>query len=175
MGAFIISMKRFPASFLGLLLLVSSSTAQKTVPKSPAKLPSQKRFEIQVNPFLDLYFYVHKLRSSDQTRPSIDGLAEAIEASRQTPLYQPLIDLRIFNCKNASEAERAFSLLPETFTTRQGEVVPLRENAIQLASKLAKIEKPFTDTIWPQHRRSIEAAAATIAQKLAPKQEEFFQ
>jgi hypothetical protein len=157
-----------------LLLLASSSLAQNATPKSPAKLPSQKRFEIRINPFLDLYFYVHKLRSSDQKRPEIDGLAEAIEASRQTPLYQPLIGLRIFDCANAAEAERAFAQLPKTFTTRQGEVIQLREKAIQLARSLAKIEKPFTDTIWPQHKRSIEAATATISEKLGQKQEEFF-
>jgi len=166
-------MKRLPY-FACLLLLASSNLAQSHAPKSPSKLPDQKRFEIRVNPFLDLYFYVHRLRSSDQRRPSIDGLAQAIEAARETPLYQPLIDLRIFSCENAAEAEQAFSQLPETFTTRQGEVIPLREKAIHLARSLAKIEKPFTDKIWPQHRRSIELAGARISEKLAPKQEEVF-
>jgi hypothetical protein len=101
-------------------------------------------------------------------------LEQAIEAGRQTPLYHPLIGLRIFGCENAAEAEREFSQLPETFTTREGTVIPLREKAIQLARSLAKIEKQFTDMIWPQHRRSIEAARARISEKLGSRQEEFF-
>src|SRR6187551_696845 len=107
-------MKRF-SQFACLLLFASSSLAQSTAPRSPSNLSNQKRFEIRVSPFLDLYFYVHKLRSSDQKRPPIDGLEQAIEAARQTPLYQPLIGLKIFSCENAAEAERAFSQLPETF------------------------------------------------------------
>ena len=166
-------MKRF-SQFACLLLFASSSLAQSTAPRSPSNLSSQKRFEIRVSPFLDLYFYVHKLRSSDQKRPPIDGLEQAIEAARQTPLYQPLIGLKIFSCENAAEAERAFSQLPETFTTREGAVIPLREKGIQLARSLAKIEKQFTDMIWPQHRRSIEAAGTRISEKLWSRQEEFF-
>lgn len=157
-----------------LLLLASSSLAQSVAPKSAAKLPTQKRFEIRVNSFLDLYFYVYKLASSDQKLPSIDGLAQAIEAARQVPMNQPLIDLRLFSCRNAADAERAFSEFSESFTTRQGTVIPLRQRAVQLARSMAKIERPFMDTIWPQHKRSIEAAQARISQTLEPKQEECF-
>jgi len=154
--------------------MASNSFAQSALPKSAAKLPTQKRFQIRVNRFVDLYFYIYKLTSSDQPLPSIDGLAQAVEAARQVPIYQPLVDLRLFSCENAADAERAFSELPESLTTRQGTVIPLRQRAVQLARSLAKIERPFIDRIWPQHKRSIEEAQARIKRTLEPKQEECF-
>src|SRR6266704_2573312 len=98
-----------------LLLLPSSDFAQGPAPKSPSNLSTQKRFEIRTKPFIDLYFYVYKLASSDEKLPPIDNLGQAIEAARQVPVYQPLIDLKLFGCENAADAERAFSLLPESF------------------------------------------------------------
>ncbi len=88
--------------------------------------------------------------------------------------YQTLIDLGIFGCENAADAERAFALFPETFKTRQGAVIPLRENAVHLARALAVIEKPFREKIWPQHRGVIEKAVTKIAETLEPKQQECF-
>jgi hypothetical protein len=90
------------------------------------------------------------------------------------PMYQTLIDLLLFNCENAAEAERAFAQFPETFKARQGNVIPLRERAIRLARSLAVIEKPFLEKVWPQHRDAIRKAAAQVAQTLEPKQQECF-
>ncbi len=157
-----------------VLLLASNSLASPPVPKYPSRPLTQKRFEIRINRFLDLYFYVYKLASSDQTLPPIEGLTQAIDAARQVPMSQPLIDFRIFSFKNSADAERTFSQFPETFTTRQGSTIPLRQRAIHLARSLKKIEKAFIDTIWPQHRKMIEEANARIAKTLAPKQEECF-
>jgi hypothetical protein len=130
--------------------------------------------KIRINRFLDLYFYVYKLASSNETLPTIEGLAQAIEAAKQVPMAQPLIDLRIFSCENAADAERTFSQFPETFTTRQGTTIPLRERAVHLARSLARIEKPFVDSVWPKHQQVIEEAHARISSTLEPKQEECF-
>jgi hypothetical protein len=157
-----------------LLLLSASAFAQGPAPKSPASLSTQKRFEVRTKPFLDLYFYVYKLASSDEKLPPIDGLPQAIEAARQVPMYQPLIDLYLFRCENAVDAAQVFAELPETFKTRQGNVIPLRERAIHLARSLAVIEKAFLEKIWPQHRETIAKAATRISQTLEPKQEECF-
>ena len=159
---------------VSLLLSPSSAFAQSPATKLPSKIANQPRFEIRVRPFVDLHFYVYKLASGDNKLPDIDGFAQAVEAARQVPMYQTLIDLVLFNCENAAEAERAFAQFPETFKLRQGNVIPLRERAVRLARSLAVIEKPFFEKVWPQHRDAIQKAAARVAQTLEPKQQECF-
>jgi hypothetical protein len=157
-----------------LLLFPSSAFAQSSSTRLPSRIAKQPRFEIRVKPFVDLHFYIYKLASGDNKLPDIDGFAQAIEAARQTPMYLTLIDLLLFNCENAAEAEQAFSQFPEAYKTRQGNVIPLRERAIRLARSLAVVEKPFVEKIWPQHRVAIQTAAASVAQTLGPKQQECF-
>jgi len=166
-------MKRF-LLIASVLLLPLSGFAQGPAPKSQSNLSNQKRFEIRTKPFIDLHFYIYRLASSDEKPPAIDGFQQAIDAARQVPMYRTLIDLALFNCDNAAEAERAFSLFPETFKTREGTVIPLRERAVHLARSLSVIEKPFLQKIWPQHRETIQKAATRISQTLEPKQEECF-
>ena len=166
-------MKRF-LLIACVLLLPVSGFAQARAPKPSSQPSVQKRFEIRTKPFVDLYFYVYKLTSSDAKLPPIEGVEQAVEAARQVPMYEPLIDLWLFSCENAADAQRVFSRLPETFKTRQGSVIPLRERAIHLARSLAVIEKPFFKTIWPQHLDTIQMAETRISQTLAPKQEECF-
>src|SRR6266571_4949810 len=115
-------MKRF-LLIASVLLLPLSGFAQGPALKSSSNLSARKRFEIRTKPFIDLYFYIYKLASSDEKLPPIEGLEPAIEAARQVPMYQPLIDLWLFSCENAPDAERVFSQLPETFKTRQGSVI----------------------------------------------------
>jgi hypothetical protein len=173
-GAVIYStMKRF-LLIASLLLLPLSGFAQGPAPKPQPNSSNQKRFEIRTKSFVDLHFYIYKLASSDEKPPAIDGFQQAIDAARQVPMYRTLIDLALFNCNNAADAERAFSLFPETFKTREGTVIPLRERAIHLARSLAIIEKPFLEKIWPQHRDAIKNSAARISQTLEPKQQECF-
>jgi hypothetical protein len=159
---------------VSLLLFPSFALAQSPATKLPSQIASQKRFEIRVKPFVDLHFYVYKFASGDNKLPDIDGFAQAVEAARQVPMYQTLIDLALFNCENAADAERAFAQFPETYTTRQGNVIPLRDKAVRLARSLAVIEKPFLETIWPQHRDAIQKTAASVAQILEPKEPECF-
>ncbi|HVS83609.1 MAG TPA: hypothetical protein VHE60_17900 [Pyrinomonadaceae bacterium] len=157
-----------------LLLFPSSAFAQSPSTKLPSQKANQPRFEIRVKPFIDLHFYVYKLASGDNKLPDIDGFAQAVEAARQVPMYQTLIDLLLFNCENAADAERVFAQFPETFKLRQGNVIPLREKAVRLARSLAVIEKPFLEKVWPQHRDAIRKAAASVAQTLGPKEQECF-
>ena len=157
-----------------LLLLPSSAFTQSSSTKLPSQMANQPRFGIRVKPFVDLHFFVYKLASGDNKLPDIDGFAQAVEAARQVPMSLTLIDLVLFNCESAAEAERAFSQFPETYTTRQGNVIPLRDRAIRFARSLAVIEKPFRERIWPQHRDAIQRAAAQVAQTLEPKEQECF-
>jgi hypothetical protein len=167
------SMKRAPLA-VSLLLFSSSALAQSPSTKLPSQIANQPRFEIHAKPFVDLHFYVYKLASGDNKLPDIEGLAQAVEAARQVPMYQTLIDLALFNCENAADAERAFSKFPETYKTRQGSVIPLRDRAVQLARSLAIIEKPFREKIWPQHKDLIQKTAARVVQILEPKEQECF-
>src|SRR5689334_9335112 len=155
-------------------LLASTSFAQSSAPKSPSKISTQKRFEVRTNPFLDLYFYVYKLAANKENVPPNNPFGPAVDAARQVPISQGLIDLKLFSCENAADAERAFSQFPETIKTRQGTTIALREKAIVLARALAGIEKTFLETIWPQHRTAINKAATRISESLEPKQEECF-
>jgi len=155
-------------------LLASTIFAQNPGPKTSAKISTQKRFEVRTKPFLDLYFYVYKLAASNEKLPPTNPFGTAVDAARQVPMYQGLIDLKLFSCENAADAERAFSQFPETIKTRQGTVIALREKAIQLARTLGPVEKPFLETIWPQHRTAINKAATRISETLEPKQEECF-
>lgn len=159
---------------VSLLLFPSSALAQSPTIKLPSQKASQKHFEIRVKPFVDLHFYVYKFASGDNKLPDIDGFAQAVEAARQVPMYQTLIDLALFNCESAADAERTFAQFPETYTTRQGNAIPLRDRAVRLARSLAIIEKPFLEKIWPQHRDAIQKTAASVAQILEPKERECF-
>ena len=157
-----------------LLLLPTSAFPQSPATKSQSKERNQRRLEVRVKPFIDLYFFVYKLSSSSDKPPEIDGFAEAVDAARQTPLTSTLIDLIPFQCETAADAERAFSQFPETYKTGKGEMIPLRERAVHLAKTLAFIEKPFLEKVWPQHRVVVEQAAARVAQTLGPKEQECF-
>lgn len=161
--------------FLVILMLFPSGTfAQSPATKLQSKTANQRRLEVRVQPFLDLYFFVYKLSSGAEKPPDINGFAQAVEAARQIPFSLTLIDLIPFQCKNAAELEKAFSRFPETDKTKKGEIIPLRERALRLAKSLEAIEKPFLEKVWPQHKILVEQAAARVAQTLRPKEQECF-
>ncbi len=160
--------------FIVTLLFNSYAFSQPLVIKSQSKETNQRRLEVRVKPFIDLYFFVYKLSSGSEKMPDIVGFQQAVEAARQTPLTSTLIDLILYRCENAADAVEAFSQFPETYKTRKGEIIPLRERAVHLAKSLAAIEKPFLDQVWPQHKVVIEQAAARIDQTLGPKEQEVF-
>jgi hypothetical protein len=157
-----------------LLLSPSSAFAQPRATTPPSQIVNHPRLEIHVKPFIDLHFYVYKLASGDNKLPDIDGFAQAVEAARHVPMYDTLIDLLLFNCENAADAEQVFAQFPETTKGDQGKMIPLRDNAIRLARSLAVIEKPFLEKVWPQHRAVIEKAAASVTETLTPKEQECF-
>jgi hypothetical protein len=160
---------------VGMLLLFSlAAFPQSPAAKSQSKKTNQRRLEVRVKPFIDLYFFVYKLSSSSDKPPETEGFAEAVDAARQIPFAATLIDLTPFQCETAADAVRAFSQFPETYKTGKGEIIPLRERAVRLAKALAFIEKPFLEKVWPRHRTMVEQAAAKVAQTLGPKEQECF-
>ena len=157
-----------------LLLVLTSAFSQAAATKSKSKKTNQRRLEVRVKPFIDLYFFVYKFASSSEQPPVIEGFAQAVDAARHVPIFLPLTDLALFRCDNAKDAERAFAQFPETQKLRNGEVIPLRQRAVHLAQTLAVIERPFAQRIWPQHRVAIQQAESRIAQSLEPREREIF-
>jgi hypothetical protein len=157
-----------------LLLVPTTAFSQAVATKSQSKETNQRRLDVRVNPFVDLYFFIYKLSSSSEKPPEIEGFAEAVEAARQIPFNATLVDLIPFQCETAADAVRAFAQFPETYKTVTGEIKPLRERAVNLAKALALVEKPFREKVWPKHRVLIEQAATKVAQTLGPKERECF-
>src|SRR5260370_12477902 len=159
---------------VSLLLFSSSAFSQSPAPKSQSSERNQRRLEVRIKPFIDLYFFVYKLSSSSDKPPEVDGFADAVEAARQIPFNATPIDLIPFQCETAADAVRAFAQFPETYKTNKGEIIPLREKAVHLAKTLALIEKPFFEKVWPQHKADIAQAVASVAQTLGPREQECF-
>lgn len=164
-----------------LLILAVSLLPFCALSKAPAtRIQSgatfQRRLEVRVKPFIDLYFFVYRVSSGSARPPEIDGFAQAVEAAREAPFGAMFTqgDLNPFRCESAADAVQAFSKYPETYKTRQGEIIPLRERALRLARSLAVIEKPFLEKVWPQHKVVIDQAAARIAETLGPREHEVF-
>ena len=166
-------MKRvFLALIVLLFLLETFPHAQVRESKSTDK--RGKRVEWRVRPFTDLYFFVYKRSNPAAEKVDIEGFSQAVAAAREVSLYSTSIELVAFQSENSTQAEKAFSQFPETYKLKTGQDIRLREKAVSLAQSLSRIEKPFLETIWPQHKRLIEAALAKVELTLGPKEQECF-
>ena len=158
-------------TLLLLFLCVSFPSAQ--IPKSPAR--NWKRLEFRVRPFTDLYFYLYKLSSSSEKEEvNIDGFPEAVAAAGQVPVSLIPTELIPFRFDNAADALKVLSQAPETYKTRSGETIPLRERSVRFGQSLIAVEKPFMDQVWPKHKLLIEQALVKLDRTLGPKEEECF-
>lgn len=169
-------MKRsFVIVLAGLLLMAAFGNAAVTSSQSATNVKSaKKRLEFRVKPFADLYFYVYRFSSSTEKPPDIEGLAQTVESARQIPIVLTLANEITFELDNAAAAEAAFKRFPETFKTKRGETVALREKAAPLGRNLVAFEKTFTEKIWPQHRVRLEEAARKLERTLGTKEREAF-
>jgi putative zinc-dependent peptidase DUF5700 len=139
------------------------------------RVEAKKRLEFKINPFADLYFYVYRYSSGTEKPPDIEGLAQAVETARKTPMVLTLVDRIAFELENATAAEAAFKRSPETYKTSKGETVPLRERVVPFGQSLVAFEKSFNENLWPQHKLRLEEAAAKLERILGPKEQEAFE
>lgn len=173
-----IAMKRIFAVVLLMIAAASAGFAQAK--NQEASRPETKRLDVRVEPFADLFFFVLRLSLGAGQTPDIEGFAQAVEAAR--PLRNAILTGYAFShlampaisSKSAADLEKAFSQLPETARTQNGETIQLRENAVALAKALARVEDAFMEKLWPQRKIEIDKASAQIAQKLIPKERECF-
>jgi len=158
------------------LVLASTIFPQAAAANLHSKQAGQRRLEVRIQPFVDLYSYIYKVSSGSEKAPDIEGFPEAVEAARRIPFSATFTkgDLIPFRCDTAAEAIRVFAEYPETYKTSKGEIIPLRERAVELAKRLAAIEKSFMEKVWPQHKVVIQQAAALIAETLGRKEQECF-
>ena len=157
-----------------LVMFLASALPYSRVTESASPARDWKRVQFRAEPFPDLYLFVYKLASPSNKEVNPEGFDQAIEAARQVPLFLTSIDVIPFQFENAAEAAKAFAKYPETYKTRTGEIIPLRERAVRLGQALMAIEKPFKEKVWPQHQRLIEESLTKIELTLGPKEQECF-
>ena len=158
-----------------LLLLAAFGNAAVTTSQPAIKEQASKRhLEFRVTPFADLYFYVYRFSSGTEKPPDVEGLTPAVESARQIPLVLTLVDQITFELENAAAAETAFKKAPETYKTKKGETVALREQLAVLGRNLVAFEKSFNEKLWPQRKVRLEEAARKLERTLGPKEQEAF-
>jgi hypothetical protein len=167
---------------LALLLFPSFAFPQSPAAKPKGKETNQKRLDVHINYLVDLSNMIRKYASSKSEPPkNIDGFDEAVSHARQlskefggwdSPAWSA-IEITLSKYKNTSEAQSS-SQFPETVTSRKGTKIQVREAAIRYAKTLNMVEASYLRNVWPQHRGSIERAAANIAKVFAPKEKECF-
>ena len=169
-------MKRFVCGVVILTLATAPlPSGSGSASKEENPWASQKRrLEYRIHPFADLYFYVYRFSSSSDKVPEVVGLAQSVEAAKQLPLVQTLVDQLPFELENSAAAAKAFAQFPENYKTKRGEDVALRAKAAPLANALTAFEEPFMKQVWPQHKVLIENVVKNVEKTLGPKEEELF-
>jgi hypothetical protein len=162
--------------FLAILaVLVLSGACRTAAPKPAAPTAAAPRLDLRVNPLMDLHYWVRKLGAEGGELPSVAGLPEAVAATRQAGLSLGDVGrwgILVGAFTEASTVEdlaRVATEVPETFTLRDGQAIPIRQNLANLAAAYRPLEPSFLATVWLQHRQIAERAAATLRDQLLPK------
>jgi hypothetical protein len=168
---------------LSFLLASSVASPKPVLGKPTGSETKQKRLDVRINHLVDLSNMIRKYSTSKSEPPkNIDGFDEAVSLARQlskefggwdSPAWSA-IEIALTKCTNTFEAIQASSHWPETVTSRKGTKIPVREASIRYAKALNVIEASYLKNVWPQHRVSIERAAANIARTFTPKERECF-
>ncbi len=164
------------------LLFPSLAFSQSSMAKPKGNTTNQKRLDVHINHLVDLSNMIRKYATAKSELPkNIDGFDKAVGLARQlskefggwdSPAWSA-IEITLTKYKNTSEAQSS-PQFPETVTSRKGTKIQVREAAIRYAKALNMVEASYLKNVWPQHRVSIERAAANIAKVFAPKEKECF-
>ncbi|HEX4966251.1 MAG TPA: hypothetical protein VF173_35915 [Thermoanaerobaculia bacterium] len=158
-----------------LAVLSLTSTARAQPPRPAPVPPAPVLLELRINPLMDLHYWVRKLGSEKKELPAVEGLPAAVAAARQVGETLPgmaswgILDAPFTEAGSASELAHVATQLPETFTSRDGKSLPLRQDLAGLATGYQAVEKGFLATVWPGHREVAERAAAALKKELFPK------
>jgi hypothetical protein len=162
---------------LAALAVLASSLSVGAEPPRPVAAPvaAPALLDLRVNPLIDLHYWVRKLGSERGELPSVAGLPEAVAAARRggsalgdTGLWG-VVDGSFVEATTAAELARIATEAPESFTSRSGRSIPLRQILADLATAYGPLEKSFLASVWPGHREIAERAVAALRQQLLPK------
>jgi hypothetical protein len=136
------------------------------------------RFDVAAKPYVDLYFHVRTLASSKDPPAELGTLAPAVEAARALEaqlggiLEWGVIDGLLGECATAKQGSAALADVPESVTLRSGKQVELRAGTLKLAQALEAAEPAFLEQLWPEHKRAVDAAAASLQKDYGGKEGE---
>jgi hypothetical protein len=162
--------RRFLLTFAALVAFTACKTAapRKAAPPAPT-------LDLRVNPLMDLHYWVRRLGAERSELPAVEGLPEAVTATRQAGaslgdvgLWGVLVG-SFTEATTVDELARVATEVPETLTLRDGRTIPIRQNLANLAVAYRPLEPIFLASVWPQHRQVAERAAATLRQQLLSK------
>lgn len=168
----------FGQSFSMLVCLFLAG--QQTPDPPPSTQAAGTRLEIRVNAFVDMHYLVRKHVRGGLEMPDIEGFAEAavmageVEAMLGGPPAWGFVEGTLGDCASVAEARRACAELPESFASRSGRTVRLRDAAMQLLSAYERIEAEFLRELWPRHRVAIERARRELEAALLLREERCF-
>ncbi|HEV8582009.1 MAG TPA: hypothetical protein VGX68_23310 [Thermoanaerobaculia bacterium] len=147
-------------------------------PPQAAAVP--QLIDLRVNPLIDLHYWVRKLASQQGELPAVVGLPEAVTAVRRGGAalgdlgLWGVVDGSFTEASTAAELARVATEVPESFTTRDGRSIPVRQILTDLAAAYGRLEKSFLASVWPGHREIAERAGAALRQQLLPKAPEVY-
>ncbi|MHC4415239.1 MAG: hypothetical protein ACYS0G_08145 [Planctomycetota bacterium] len=93
--------------------LAGAGTVVAQTTTKPASRPAATRLDVQVNPFVDLHFFVRACAAGAATAPEIDEFEEAVRAAGELdrslggPLAWGFIEAVLSACTSAVEAREA--------------------------------------------------------------------
>lgn len=160
------------------VLVVPGLSAQ--VPAPPAPPSPQPVLDLRINPLMDLHYWVRKLAREESALPAVEGLPAALAATNQAglslgdPRLWGILDASFTEASSAEELAHVATQLPESFKTRDGKSIPVRQDIAGLATGYGGVEKGFLATVWPGHRETAERAAAAVRKVLFPKATEVY-
>ncbi len=137
--------------------------------------PPQPLLDLRINPLMDLHYWARKLAREESALPAVEGLPAAVAATNQAglslgdPRLWGILDGSFTEASTSEELARVASQVPESFKTRDGKSIPLRQALTGLAAGYGGVEKGFLATVWPRHREIAERAAAAVRKELFPK------
>ena len=155
------------------VLMVPGLGAQAPAPPPPV-------LDLRINPLMDLHYWVRKLARDESALPAVEGLPAAVAATNRVglslgdPRLWGILDASFTEASNSEELARVASQVPESFKTRDGKSVPVRQGIAGLATGYQGVEKGFLATVWPGHRETAERAAAAVRKVLFPKATEVY-
>ncbi|HEV7503332.1 MAG TPA: hypothetical protein VGS07_00295 [Thermoanaerobaculia bacterium] len=150
------------------------------VPGLGAQAPPAPVLDLRINPLMDLHYWVRKLAREESALPAVEGLPAAVAATNQAglslgdPRLWGVLDASFTEASSSEELAHVATQVPESFKTRDGRSIPVRQSLVGLAKGYQGVEKGFFATIWPSHRDTAERAAAAVRKVLFPKATEVY-